>query len=58
MTRDQFRSPTHPGAILREDVIPALDLTVTGMAEQDTGKTVGLMVPALTDTERRLAFLR
>ena len=26
------RAPTHPGAVLREDVIPALGLTVTAFA--------------------------
>jgi antitoxin HigA-1 len=29
----QTRAPTHPGAILREDVLPALGMTVTGLAE-------------------------
>jgi antitoxin HigA-1 len=27
------RAPTHPGAILREDVLPALRITVTEMAQ-------------------------
>lgn len=27
------RAPTHPGAILREDVLPALGITVTAMAD-------------------------
>jgi antitoxin HigA-1 len=31
-TRDPARPPIHPGAILREDVLPALDLTVAGAA--------------------------
>lgn len=26
------RAPTHPGAILREDVLPSLDITITEMA--------------------------
>ena len=26
------RAPTHPGAILREDVIPALDISITAFA--------------------------
>ncbi|PPQ31150.1 HigA family addiction module antitoxin [Rhodopila globiformis] len=30
--RDPNREPTHPGAILREDVLPALDLSVTAAA--------------------------
>jgi addiction module HigA family antidote len=32
MTRDPNRPPVHPGAILREDVLPALDLTVSAAA--------------------------
>ncbi|MBN9509086.1 MAG: HigA family addiction module antidote protein [Alphaproteobacteria bacterium] len=28
------RPPTHPGAILREDVLPALRLSVTGAAQK------------------------
>ena len=28
------RAPTHPGAILREDVLPALKMKVTEMAER------------------------
>jgi antitoxin HigA-1 len=31
-TRDPNRPPIHPGAILREDVLPALDLSVAGAA--------------------------
>lgn len=27
------RIPTHPGALLREDIIPALKMTVSGVAE-------------------------
>ena len=27
------RAPTHPGAILREDVLPALGISVTAMAQ-------------------------
>ena len=27
------RPPTHPGAILREDVLPSLDMSVTKLAE-------------------------
>jgi antitoxin HigA-1 len=32
--RDPKRRPTHPGEILREDVLPALGLTVTDAAAQ------------------------
>jgi antitoxin HigA-1 len=31
--RKQARAPTHPGAILREDVLPALGMSVTGVAK-------------------------
>jgi antitoxin HigA-1 len=32
MIRDPNRPPVHPGALLREDVLPALDLTVSTAA--------------------------
>jgi addiction module HigA family antidote len=32
--RDQNRKPTHPGALLREDVLPALDMTQTELAQR------------------------
>jgi antitoxin HigA-1 len=32
--RSQNRRPTHPGAILREDVLPALAMTQTAFAER------------------------
>ncbi|MBI2969133.1 MAG: HigA family addiction module antidote protein [Gammaproteobacteria bacterium] len=31
---NKTRKPTHPGAILREDVLPALDITQTELAER------------------------
>ena len=31
-TRDPSRRPTHPGAVLREDVLPALSMTQTAFA--------------------------
>ena len=31
--RDSKRRPTHPGAILREDVLPALKMTQTELAQ-------------------------
>jgi len=33
MERMQVRAPTHPGAILREDVLPALEMSVTDVAK-------------------------
>ena len=33
VARRPNRAPTHPGAILREDVLPALGITVTAMAD-------------------------
>lgn len=32
--RNPNRRPTHPGAILREDVLPALEMTQTAFAER------------------------
>lgn len=32
--RDPKRRPTHPGAVLREDVLPALGMTQTELAER------------------------
>jgi addiction module HigA family antidote len=32
--RDPKRKPTHPGEILREDVLPALDMTQTELANR------------------------
>lgn len=32
--RDPQRRPTHPGAILREDVLPALEMTQTELARR------------------------
>jgi len=32
--RDSNRKPTHPGAILREDVLPALGMTQTELARR------------------------
>ena len=32
--RDPKRRPTHPGAILREDVLPALGMTQTELAQR------------------------
>lgn len=34
MARDPDRRPTHPGAILREDVLPSLGITVSSAAAQ------------------------
>ncbi len=32
--RDPKRKPTHPGAVLREDVLPALKMTQTELAKR------------------------
>jgi antitoxin HigA-1 len=32
--RDPKRAPTHPGAVLREDVLPALGMTQTDLAKR------------------------
>lgn len=31
--RDSKRRPTHPGAVLREDILPALEMTQTELAQ-------------------------
>ncbi|WP_457795525.1 HigA family addiction module antitoxin [Methylocystis sp. S23] len=39
VTRRGEREPTHPGAILRDDVLPALNVTVTDLAKMlDVGR--------------------
>jgi addiction module HigA family antidote len=42
--RDPRRRPTHPGALLREDVLPALDIT-----QADFAKHLGLSEVELSD---------
>ncbi|MBV8656914.1 MAG: HigA family addiction module antidote protein [Burkholderiales bacterium] len=42
--RDQNRRPTHPGAILREDVLPALKMTQTEFA-----RLIGVSRPTVSD---------
>lgn len=42
--RDPHRKPTHPGAILREDLLPALGMTQTEFAQR-------LLVSRLTVSE-------
>lgn len=37
MTRDPNRCPTHPGALLREDIIPA-----AGMSKAETARLLGI----------------
>ena len=32
--RDPKRAPTHPGALLREDILPALEMTQTELARR------------------------
>ena len=34
VTRRPKRQPTHPGEVLREDVLPAMNATVTGFAQR------------------------
>ena len=43
-TRDSKRCPTHPGAILREDVIPAI-----GKSKTDIARALGVSRQALYD---------
>ena len=34
ITRRPKRQPTHPGEVLREDVLPAMNVTITGFAQR------------------------
>ena len=55
------RRPTHPGAILREDVLPALDITQTELADRlgVSRRTISQIIhehrPITPDTAIRLA---
>lgn len=40
--RDPARAPTHPGEILREDVLPVLDMPVLDMPVQTAAKRLGV----------------
>lgn len=59
--RDTKRRPTHPGAILREDVLPSAGITLTELAERlgVSHRTVSEIVnehrPVTTDMAHRLA---
>ena len=49
--RNPKRRPTHPGALLREDVLPALDMSQTEFARRlfaqtRLGDTVVILKPA------------
>ena len=43
-----LRKPTHPGAVLREDVVPALDISVTEFARR-LGISRGLLHAILAE---------
>lgn len=51
--RDPNRKPTHPGAILREDVLPALGMTQTELARRLNVSR--LTVSELLHEKRRLS---
>ena len=61
--RTKNRRPTHPGAILREDVLPSLDMTQTELAERlgVSRRTVSQVLhehrPITPDMAIRLAHL-
>jgi addiction module HigA family antidote len=61
--RAKDRRPTHPGAILREDVLPSLDMTQTELAERlgVSRRTVSQIIhehrPITPDIAIRLAHL-
>ena len=57
------RAPTHPGAILREDVLPALGLTVSeaarriGVSRQQLHRVLSETHPISTEMALRIARL-
>ncbi|HSW70432.1 MAG TPA: HigA family addiction module antitoxin [Gammaproteobacteria bacterium] len=59
--RAKNRKPTHPGAILREDILPSLNITQTELAEQlrVSRRTISQIIheqrPLTTDMAIRLA---
>jgi addiction module HigA family antidote len=61
LTKGRKRRPTHPGALLREDILPATGLTQTELAEAlgVSRRTVNEIVqerrPVTTDMAHRLA---
>ena len=61
-TRARNRKPTHPGAILREDVLPALGISQTELAERlgVSRRTVSQILhecrPLTPDMAIRLAY--
>jgi addiction module HigA family antidote len=61
--RTKDRRPTHPGAILREDILPSLDMTQTELAERlgVSRRTVSQVIhehrPITPDMAIRLARL-
>ena len=61
--RAKDRRPTHPGAILREDILPSLDMTQTELAERlgVSRRTVSQVIhecrPITPDMAIRLAHL-
>jgi antitoxin HigA-1 len=61
MLKEKSRRPTHPGAILREDILPAANITQTRLAELlgTSRRSVNLIVneqkPVTTDMALRLA---
>jgi addiction module HigA family antidote len=61
MRRSGLRRPTHPGALLREDLLPEINLTQTALADllQVSRRTINEIVqehrPVTTDMACRLA---
>ncbi len=60
--RAKNRRPTHPGAILREDVLPSLGITQTELADKlgVSRRTISQIIheqrPLTTDMALRLAY--
>lgn len=59
--RSKNRKPTHPGAILREDILPSLNISQTELADRlgVSRRTVSMLIhehrPLTTDMAIRLA---
>ena len=60
--RIKSRKPTHPGAILREDILPSLGITQTelavrlGVSRRTVSQIIHEQRPLTTDTAIRLAY--
>ncbi len=60
--RAKNRRPTHPGAILREDILPSLGISQTeladklGVSRRTVSQIIHMQRPLMTDMALRLAY--